>query len=44
MPDDIKKLNDNFNHVYALINERIPADIKPKDLFKDIVKEEDDSE
>ena len=44
VPDDIQKLNNNFNHVYALINERIPANIKPKDLFKDIVKEEEDFE
>ena len=42
VPDDIKKLNENFNHLYKLIDERIPPNVKPRDLFE--LKEVDDGE
>ena len=33
IPADVKELGEKLDHIYGLIEARVPADIKPKDLF-----------
>lgn len=44
IPGDVVELNENFTRIYNLINSRIPADIKPADLFKDVTRGDNDGE
>lgn len=39
VPDNFDVLLKQLEHIYGLIDARIPANIKPKDLFVDIIKE-----
>ena len=40
VPMDVQEVSDKLDSIYELIKERIPVNTKPKDLFKDIVKED----
>ena len=33
IPADVKELGEKLDHIYGLIEARVPADVKPKDLF-----------
>ena len=39
VPSNFDELLKAMEHIYGLIDARIPVDIKPKDLFVDIIKE-----
>ena len=42
VPMDVQEVSDKLDSIYELIKERIPLNTKPKDLFKDIIKEDID--
>ena len=42
VPMDVQEVSAKLDSIYELIKERIPLNTKPKDLFKDIVKEDID--
>ena len=40
VPMDVQEVSAKLDSIYELIKERVPLNTKPKDLFKDIVKED----
>jgi hypothetical protein len=43
VPDNFQELLDKMDSIYSLIDARIPVDVKPKDLFKDMQSTEEES-